>query len=94
MGNALNMLTFHEPDIATRLRLLKQALAAFEATGYVERQGVITHNLGIAYGELGLYRRARRLLQAADVYRRTGRERRPGDDAVDALATRRSRSAI
>ena len=73
VGNALNMLTFHEPDIATRLHLLRQSLAAFEATGYVERQGMITHNLAIAYGELGLHRRARRLLQkAADVYRRTG----------------------
>jgi tetratricopeptide (TPR) repeat protein len=72
-GNALNMLTFHEPDIATRLRLLQQALAAFEAIGYVERQGAVIHNLGIAYAELGLHRRARRLLQkAAAVYRRTG----------------------
>jgi tetratricopeptide (TPR) repeat protein len=63
VGNALNMLTFHEPDIATRLHLLRQSLAAFEATGYVERQGMITHNLAIAYGELGLHRRARRLLR-------------------------------
>ena len=31
----------------------KQALAAFEAAGYVERQGVITHNLGNQYSNLG-----------------------------------------
>ena len=31
VGNATNMLTFHEPDIASRLRLLQQSLAAFEA---------------------------------------------------------------
>jgi len=33
MGNALNMLTFHEADIAARKPLLHQALAAFEAGG-------------------------------------------------------------
>jgi len=38
-GNALNMLVFNEPDLATQLRLLQQALVDFEATGYVERQG-------------------------------------------------------
>ena len=69
VGNALNMLMFNEPDIATRLKLLQQALAAFEAAGYAERQAVITFNLGIAYSNLGLYRRARRtLLKARDNY--------------------------
>jgi hypothetical protein len=38
-GNALNLLIFNEPDFATRLKLLNQALADFEAAGYVERQG-------------------------------------------------------
>ena len=73
VGNALNMLMFNEADIGTRLRLLNQALAAFEAAGYLERQAVITFNLGIAYMNLGLYRRARRTLrQAGDIYRRSG----------------------
>ncbi|MGC1817565.1 MAG: GAF domain-containing protein [Casimicrobiaceae bacterium] len=72
-GNALNMLMFNEADLATRLKLLTQSLAAFEAAGYVERQGVITFNLGIAYMNLGLYRRARRTLrQAKDIYHRAG----------------------
>ncbi len=72
-GNALNMLMFNEADLATRLKLLTQSLAAFEAAGYVERQGVITFNLAIAYMNLGLYRRARRTLhQAKDIYRRAG----------------------
>jgi GAF domain-containing protein/CheY-like chemotaxis protein/tetratricopeptide (TPR) repeat protein len=72
-GNALNLLTFNEPDITVRLRLLQQALAAFRAAGYVERQGVITHNLANAYSDLGLYQRARRLLlEASAIYRRTG----------------------
>ena len=73
LGNATNMLTFNEPDIAVALRLLRRSLAAFEAAGYVERQGIITHNLGNAYSDLGLRRRARRLfLQASATYRRTG----------------------
>ena len=46
VGNATNMLTFNEPDITVRLRLLRESLAAFEASGYVERQGIITHNIG------------------------------------------------
>jgi GAF domain-containing protein/CheY-like chemotaxis protein/tetratricopeptide (TPR) repeat protein len=72
-GNALNMLVFNEPDLANQLRLLHQAHADFEAAGYVERQGVVTMNLGIAYKDLGLYRRARRLmLNAHAIYRRYG----------------------
>ena len=73
VGNALNMLTFYEADIAKRKDLLRQALAAFEAAGYVDRRAMIVHNLALVYHELGLYRRARRLLgQAADIYRQTG----------------------
>ena len=68
-GNALNMLMFDEPDLGTRLKLLNQALVAFEAAGYRERQAVVTYNLGIAYTNLGLYRRARRLhRQACDIH--------------------------
>ncbi|MFO1317017.1 MAG: GAF domain-containing protein [Burkholderiales bacterium] len=73
VGNALNMLTFYEADIARRKDLLRQALAAFEAAGYVDRKAMVVHNLALVYYELGLYRRARRLLgQAADIYRQTG----------------------
>ena len=69
-GNALNMLTFNESDIVTTKRLLQQSLAAFEAAGYLERQGVIIHNLANVYGALGLHRRSRRFLsQAIDIYR-------------------------
>ncbi len=72
VGNALNMLTFYEVDIAKRMALLREALAAFEAAGYVERQGVVTHNLGLLYFRLGLYHRARRLLRSAiEIYTRT-----------------------
>ncbi len=73
VGNALNLLTIHERDFARQKSLLHQALAAFEASGYVERQAGLTHNLGILYRELGLYRRSRRLLtKAAAAFRRTG----------------------
>jgi GAF domain-containing protein/CheY-like chemotaxis protein/tetratricopeptide (TPR) repeat protein len=73
VGNALNMLTFHEVDLAERKRKVTQALAAFQAAGYVDRQGMMTHNLGLLYFELGLFRRSRRLLlQAADIYKRSG----------------------
>ncbi|MGH8801436.1 MAG: GAF domain-containing protein, partial [Casimicrobiaceae bacterium] len=72
-GNALNMLMFNEPDLATQLRLLSQSMAAFEAAGYVERQGVITYNLAITYLNLGLYRRARRTLRrVGEIYGRAG----------------------
>ena len=47
LGNALNMLTFHETDIAQRKRTLSESLAAFERPGYVERTRVITHNVAI-----------------------------------------------
>ena len=67
------MLTFHEGDLAVQLKLANLALAEFEAAGYVERQAVVTSNLGIAYGQLGLYRRARReYVKAGDIYRRIG----------------------
>jgi GAF domain-containing protein/DNA-binding response OmpR family regulator/tetratricopeptide (TPR) repeat protein len=80
VGNAANLLTFNEHDITVRLRLLRESLASFEAAGYIERQGIITHNLGGLYSDLGLNQRARGLLlKAGAIYRRTG--------ALGALAT-------
>ena len=71
-GNALNLLTFNSADLAARLALLKQSLAAFAAAGYVERQGNVMLNLGRAYEAIGLYPRARRLLlQALELMRGT-----------------------
>ncbi len=73
LGNALNMLTFHEPDIAQRMRRLKESRAAFEAAGYVERIAVIAHNVAIIYDDMGLYGRARRwLLETRGAYLRAG----------------------
>ncbi|MEO8305833.1 MAG: GAF domain-containing protein [Betaproteobacteria bacterium] len=73
VGNALNLLMFNEADISTQLKLLSQALAAFEASGYLERQGAVTFNLGNEYSQLGLYRRARRtMVKARDIHGRAG----------------------
>jgi hypothetical protein len=73
LGNALNMLTFHEPDIAQRMRSLKESRAAFEAAGYVERIAVIAHNVAIIYDDMGLYPRARRwLMETREAYLRAG----------------------
>jgi len=73
VGNALNMLSFHEPDLALALRLRALARDAFQAAGYVERQAMITGNNGLAYARLGLNRRALRLSgDAVAIYRRTG----------------------
>ncbi len=87
LGNALNMLTFNEADIAIRVRRLTQARAAFEVAGYVERQAIITYNLSIAYLNLGLYRRARRTLLELGEIRGAGgpRSRTSGREWVLAL---------
>ena len=85
-GNALNMLIFNQADVAVALKLLHQALADFEAAGYVERQAIITGNMGNSYNRLGLYRRARRLyLRANEIYRRTGARATQANN-FDALA--------
>jgi hypothetical protein len=65
-GNALNMLTFHEADLAVAMKRVNLALAEFEAAGYVERQAVVTSNLHRASRRD--HRRARRLyLKASDI---------------------------
>jgi len=73
IGNAQNVLTFHEKDIARCKTLLGQALTAFQAAGYADRIAMVRHNLANLYSGLGLHRHARRLLEdALDAYRRAG----------------------
>jgi len=75
-GKALNLLTYHIPDLALRLKRLNQALAVYKAAGFVLGQAAIINNLGNAYMSLGLYRRARRMYQeAVAIDRRTGAPR-------------------
>jgi len=64
LGNALNVLTFSQPDIAERLKLLQQADDAFERAGYLERRAMVRFNLASALEELGLYRRSLREREA------------------------------
>jgi GAF domain-containing protein/CheY-like chemotaxis protein len=72
-GNARNILAHNQADYAVNRKLLQQALADFEAAGYVERQGIITGNLGVNYRDIGLYRNARRLmLKTVAINRRIG----------------------
>jgi tetratricopeptide (TPR) repeat protein len=72
-GNARNMLVFHEADLALSLKQSSLALADFEAAGYVERQAMMTGNMGITYGGLGLHRRARRqYIKTRAIYRSFG----------------------
>ncbi|MEO5771155.1 MAG: GAF domain-containing protein, partial [Burkholderiaceae bacterium] len=74
-ANALNVLTYHQVDLAARLKRLHQALALHRAGGSVLGQNAILNNLGNVYRELGLHRHARRLYaQVAHISRRTGAE--------------------
>jgi len=60
-GSALNSLAICEGDLAQGLRLFGQSLDAYRAAGYVLSQASATGNLGATYGDLGLFRHARRL---------------------------------
>jgi hypothetical protein len=72
-GGALNSLALVEADLAQSLRLFGQSLDAYRAAGYVLSQASATGNLGATYGDLGLFRHARRLtLGAVDIARRAG----------------------
>ncbi len=59
IGAAANLLYREHADMAQRLKGLKQSLAAFVAAGQLERAGASLGNLGMAYGAIGLYARAR-----------------------------------
>ena len=55
VGNALNVLTFVDADIAHNMKRLEQGRRAFESAGYLERQIICTGNLANAYSLLGLH---------------------------------------
>ena len=72
-GAALNSIALADADIAQALRLYGQALDAYKAAGYVLSATSVVANIGATYGELGLWRRARRqTLEALDLARRAG----------------------
>jgi hypothetical protein len=64
LGGAYNLYRREDPDMALRLKGLKQSLAAFGAAGYAEREHGMRHNLALAYASMGLYSRARRMALA------------------------------
>lgn len=70
IGNALNAFAFSDVDLVERMRHSNQARLAFEQAGYVERLATATVNLALSYVELGLNRRARRLLEESAVLNR------------------------
>ncbi|HWD15404.1 MAG TPA: hypothetical protein VG865_02235, partial [Casimicrobiaceae bacterium] len=72
-GAALNSIALAETDIAQALRLFGQALDAYKAAGYVLSAASAVANIGATYGELGLWRRARRqTLESLELARRAG----------------------
>jgi len=64
LGNALNLLAFMQADLSAVLQGFRQAEAAFQRAGYVERCALVRSNVANAYVELGLYRHALQLRQA------------------------------
>jgi signal transduction histidine kinase/CheY-like chemotaxis protein/tetratricopeptide (TPR) repeat protein len=61
LGNLLNLQTFWEPDLGARLRILRDAQAAFTRAGYRERVLIVDGNLASGFSGLGLRERAWRL---------------------------------
>ena len=73
IGNAYNLLNFTDPDIPEQIKHSQQALQAYQAGGYFERETVALGNLAISYGDLGLYPHVRRLrLELLERHRGTG----------------------
>ena len=94
-GNALNMLVFNNADHAAQVRLLQQALADFESAGYLDRQAIVTGNLGVTYKQLGLYRRARRLmLKAREIHGRIGARASLGNVLPELAETETARGDV
>src|SRR4029078_6167980 len=62
-----------DPETAQALRLDAQARDAYKAAGYVLSATSAVANIGATYGDLGLWRRARRTwLEARHLARRAG----------------------
>ncbi len=68
-GRALSTAEQSNADLGLRIRALHQASRAFVDAGDRQLEAGSYHNLSLAYGRLGLHRRARRLIQSAIVMR-------------------------
>ena len=63
LARALNSLYSSDPDLAARVRGLNQALRVAQEAGDLQQQNGALHNLALTYNQLGLRRRALRLMQ-------------------------------
>ena len=61
LGTLLNAQTFWEGDLASYLRILRQAQDAFRRAGYRERAAMVEGNLASTFAALGMSERALRL---------------------------------
>jgi GAF domain-containing protein/DNA-binding response OmpR family regulator len=62
-ARALNSLYSSDPDLAQRVRGLHQALRVAQAAGDLQQQMSALHNLALTYNQLGLRRRALRMIE-------------------------------
>ncbi len=62
-AHALNRLYVSDPDLAERVRGLHQALRVAQAAGDLHQQMGALHNLSLTYNQLGLRRRALRMIE-------------------------------
>jgi len=62
-SRAINSLYASDPDLAQRVRGLHQALRVAQDAGDLQQQMSALHNLALTYNQLGLHRRALRLIQ-------------------------------
>jgi GAF domain-containing protein/CheY-like chemotaxis protein len=62
-SRGLNSLYSSDPDLAQRVRGLHQALRVAQDAGDLQQQMSALHNLALTYNQLGLLRRALRLMQ-------------------------------
>jgi GAF domain-containing protein/CheY-like chemotaxis protein len=62
-ARAVNSLYSSDPDLAQNVRGLHQALRLAQEAGDLQQQSNALHNLALTYDQLGLHRRALRLMQ-------------------------------
>jgi signal transduction histidine kinase/CheY-like chemotaxis protein len=62
-ARAINSLYGSDPDLAQRVRGLHQALRVAQAAGDLQQQSSALHNLSLTYNQLGLRRRALRMIE-------------------------------
>lgn len=73
MAHALTTLALTEADLTKEIKIVNQALALYQSAGFVPGQFRCFNNLSFAYYNLGLYRRALRLIMIAEeIARRSG----------------------